>query len=76
MKERKKSMAFRFNMRGLVYQVWEQKDGLTIPDEYVFRHYEDAKKRKEELEQLTKKVYKITSASFITEIEETDEYEW
>lgn len=70
-------MALKYNMKGMVFQVWKLVDGIKMsPDEYVFRHLVDAEKRKAELERLTGQTYKITSIPFISEILETDEYEW
>lgn len=69
-------MALKYNMEGMVFQVWRLADGIMLPDEYVFRHLVDAEKRKAELERLTGQTYKITSIPFISEILETDEYEW
>lgn len=70
-------MALKYNMEGMVFQVWELADGMMIlSDEYVFRHLVDAEKRKAELERLTGQTYKITSTPLISEILETDEYEW
>ena len=70
-------MALKYNMEGMVFQVWKLANGIKMsPDEYVFRHLVDAEKRKAELERLTGQTYKITSTPFISEILETDEYEW
>ena len=69
-------MALKYNMSGMVFQVWELADGMMmLPDEYVFWYLIDAEKRKAELERLTGQIYKITSTPFISEILETDEYE-
>lgn len=70
-------MALKYNMESMVFQVWKLVDGMMMsPDEYAFRHLVDAEKRKAELERLTGQTYKITSIPLISEILETDEYEW